>query len=88
MALGYITSFYSPYNERIRKRKAFADQDLMNSTLNCYYRQIPSTLSSTAAHSQPQAISNLLNVNSDVICESKTRSSKISFSIESIIGIK
>jgi hypothetical protein len=93
---GFISPYYAPLNERIRKRKAFADHDLMQSTLNCYlgYHQqqqppfiLPSRESTT--------FGNLLNAkptnnNHEQHTMTTTTSTKpkISFSIESIIGIK
>lgn len=97
---GYSSTYFTPFNDRIRKRKTFADQELMNSTLNCYLgyqhlQHMPTTTFSSSFQTSPQEIniSNLLSlkspsVSSTVISEPQTRSSKISFSIESIIGIK
>jgi hypothetical protein len=97
---GFISPYYAPLNDRIRKRRAFgerafADQELMQSTLNCYlgYQQqqpfilppppLPPPLSSSY-----EATNNLLNAkptNDENTAQTKP---KISFSIESIIGIK
>lgn len=86
---GYISPYFSPMNERMRKRRAFADQDLMDTTFTNYYlgyqqmQMIPPATPYTAINYNANN-SKLVKVQQT---EAPTRP-KISFSIESIIGIK
>jgi hypothetical protein len=85
---GFISPYYAPLSERIRKRKAFADQELMQSTLNCYlnFQHHHQHMQSTFSQPDIDFSINLLNAK-PINSETQTRP-KISFSIESIIGIK
>ena len=87
---GFITSpYFSPINDRMRKRRAFADQDLMETTITNYY------LGYQQMHMTPPTTYPAMNYNIDeqkqIKLETETEATtrpKISFSIESIIGIK
>lgn len=71
-------------NERLRRRRAFADQELMETTLTEYYLQMPTTsYSALNFNNTIDAVAKHIKVES----EAPSRP-KISFSIESIIGIK
>ncbi|KAG5684124.1 hypothetical protein PVAND_013368 [Polypedilum vanderplanki] len=94
----FISPYYAPLNDRIRKRKTFADQALMESTLNCYLgypqqqqHQQPSSISPflLPTYEAQTTFSNLLNAQPTNNEQHSTQTKpKISFSIESIIGIK
>lgn len=77
-----FSPFYSAINERMRKRRAFADQDLLETTLTNYYLQV-SPPYCAINYSSIEAASKHVKIET----ETQTRP-KISFSIESIIGIK
>ncbi|CAG9802601.1 unnamed protein product [Chironomus riparius] len=92
----FISPYYAPLNDRIRKRKAFADPELMESTLNCYlnYQHMHQLQSSTTSSTlllpsfQPE-----ININSNLLHakemnNEQTQTRTISFSIDSILGIK
>lgn len=82
---GHYAPCYSPINDRIRKRRAFADQDLMETTLTNYYMHMtpPTTSYPALNYSRIETSTKHIKVEADT----QTRP-KISFSIESIIGIK
>lgn len=81
----HFPPFYSPLNDRMRKRRAFADQDLMDTTLTNYYLQMSPPTSSYPVVNYND-IANQAKLPKTEI-ETPTRP-KISFSIESIIGLK
>ena len=73
-------------NDRLRRRRTFADQELMETTLSNYYLHMPPSTTSYSALSYRSidAVAKHVKVES----ETTTTRPKISFSIESIIGIK
>lgn len=81
----YQPPYYSPISDRMRKRRAFADQDVMETTLTNYYLSMtpPATSFSTVNNIRSEPAVKQIKLEADV----QTRP-KISFSIESIIGIK
>lgn len=93
---GFISPYYAPLNDRIRKRKAFADQELMQSTLNCYlnYQHMHQLQSSTTTTLLLPSFQPEININSNNLLNAKemnneqTQTRTISFSIDSILGIK
>lgn len=81
----HFPPFYSPMNDRMRKRRAFADQDLMETTITNYYMQMSPPTSSYP----PTSYSSIESLSRQVKPEPETPTRpKLSFSIESIIGLK
>jgi hypothetical protein len=70
----------------MRKRRAFADEDLMETTITNYYLQMNHP---TASYPTAINYNSIETIAKHVVAETATQTRpKISFSIESIIGLK